>query len=107
MYLIKIFKKVNSTLLDKKSKVIFNYFGNNILILYFGYKQCKEESCNAEIIGKWEKKESKRENFIFTFFKNDSIIMEKANSVIRMKYLVSNDKLEFIDKETKVNDFKF
>lgn len=93
--------------MDKKTRQFSIVSTIIFLILYFGYKHFKEESSNSKILGKWERKEVKGGNYIFNFFKNDSIKIQKDNSNLKMKYEVSENNLKLIDNGTIRNEYKY
>ncbi len=93
--------------MDKKTKQFSIVSTILFFILYFAYKHFKEENTNSEILGQWESEESKGNNFIFNFSKNDSIVMKKENSLIKLKYEVSENNLKLIEDGISVNEYKF
>ncbi|MCP9755235.1 hypothetical protein EGI26_08725 [Lacihabitans sp. CCS-44] len=93
--------------MDKKTNQFSIISTFLFIILYFGYKHFKEENINSEILGQWESEESKGDNFIFNFLKNDSMIMKKENSLIKLKYEVSENNLRLIEEGISANEYKF
>ncbi len=77
------------------------------MILYFGYKHFREEYFKSEILGNWESKELQGGNYVFSIFKNDSILIQKDKSKVKMKYEVSGSNLKLIDNKIIRNEYKF